>query len=235
LPKKGGDYAQAKWAFEQSLPLFQELGHEYLIGSIHCDLEDIIFAMKDYPLAAFHYQQSLRILANIGGFSYYVLPTLIHLSQLWRSLQHKAKVVELLTLVAEEVRTLPIDREHAQQMLLQLASEMPHADFADAEMRGRSLKLSEAVQEQMRALDRLIQIPTPTTDPSTSPATDLLTARELEILRLVADGFTNGEIAEQLVLAPSTIKWYVNQIFSKLDAASRTQAVAHGRTLGLLS
>ena len=64
---------------------------------------------------------------------------------------------------------------------------------------------------------------------------DSLSTREMEILRLMADGFSNGEIAEQLVLAKSTIKWYVRQIFSKLDVTSRTQAVARARTLGLLS
>ncbi|MEO8394105.1 MAG: LuxR C-terminal-related transcriptional regulator [Chloroflexota bacterium] len=235
IAQKWGDYAQAKWAFEQSLTLFQELGHKFLIGSIHCDLGNITFAMNDYSLAAFHYQQSLRILADIGGFSYYVLPTLIDLSQMWRSLEDKAKAVELLTLVAQETRALPIHREQSQHMLLQLASEIPPTAFCDAETRGRSLNLSEAVQEQMGALDRLIQMPIPTTHPSASPSADLLTARELEILRLIAEGLSNGEIAERLFIGVGTVKKHITHFYDKLDAKNRTQAVARARERQLLT
>jgi ATP/maltotriose-dependent transcriptional regulator MalT len=63
----------------------------------------------------------------------------------------------------------------------------------------------------------------------------LLTERELEILRLVAVGMSNKEIAEELVLAVNTVKWYISEIMSKLHVANRTQAVAHARTLGWLS
>lgn len=68
----------------------------------------------------------------------------------------------------------------------------------------------------------------------TSPLAEPLSARELEVLRLIAEGLSNGEIAERLALAKSTIKWYINEIFSKLDATSRTEAVDHARILGLL-
>ena len=60
------------------------------------------------------------------------------------------------------------------------------------------------------------------------------TARETEILRLVAEGLSNCEIAETLVLSLNTVKWYNNQIYSKLGVASRVQALARARQLGLL-
>ena len=59
-------------------------------------------------------------------------------------------------------------------------------------------------------------------------------ARELDVLRLVAAGFSNREIAQTLVLAPSTVKWYLHQILDKLGVANRTQAGFHARELGLL-
>jgi DNA-binding NarL/FixJ family response regulator len=62
-----------------------------------------------------------------------------------------------------------------------------------------------------------------------------LNAREMEILHLLAAGYSNQEIATTLVVASSTIKWYLKQIYSKLDVHSRTQAVARARQLGLLS
>jgi LuxR family maltose regulon positive regulatory protein len=61
-----------------------------------------------------------------------------------------------------------------------------------------------------------------------------LTERELEVLRLVAAGLSNREIAQELVVAVSTVKSHINHLYGKLDAKSRTQAVARARELGLL-
>ncbi len=65
-------------------------------------------------------------------------------------------------------------------------------------------------------------------------STNSLTERELEILRLVADGLSNRQIAEQLIFSVGTVKWYVNQIYSKLHVGSRTQAIARAREVGIL-
>jgi len=55
---------------------------------------------------------------------------------------------------------------------------------------------------------------------------ELLTARQLEILALIADGYRNPEIAARLVLSETTIKWHVRQILSKLRVANRAEAAA---------
>ncbi len=62
-----------------------------------------------------------------------------------------------------------------------------------------------------------------------------LSARELEILRLIADGLTNQEIADRLVLSLPTIKWHTGNLYGKLGVNSRTQAVAKARELSLLT
>jgi LuxR family maltose regulon positive regulatory protein len=61
-----------------------------------------------------------------------------------------------------------------------------------------------------------------------------LSERELEVLRLVAAGLSNREVAERLVVAVSTVKTHVNNIYRKLDVSTRTQAVARARELNLL-
>jgi LuxR family maltose regulon positive regulatory protein len=64
---------------------------------------------------------------------------------------------------------------------------------------------------------------------------DPLSERELEVLRLIAQGLTNREIASRLFLAQSTVKVHTRNIYGKLDVHSRTQAVACAQELGLLS
>jgi len=60
-----------------------------------------------------------------------------------------------------------------------------------------------------------------------------LTPRENEILELVAKGLTNGAIAEKLVLSPKTIRNHVSNIFSKLQVATRSEAIIKARDAGL--
>lgn len=61
-----------------------------------------------------------------------------------------------------------------------------------------------------------------------------ITARELEVLTLVARGLSNREIATQLFVSENTVKTHCSRAFDKLGAARRTQAVQRGKELGLL-
>lgn len=63
---------------------------------------------------------------------------------------------------------------------------------------------------------------------------DALSERELDVLRLIAAGLSTQAIAQQLVVAPSTIQTHLKHLYSKLDVHSRTQAVARARALRLL-
>ncbi len=62
-----------------------------------------------------------------------------------------------------------------------------------------------------------------------------LSEREIEVLQLIADGHTNPEIAARLFLSLNTVKVHTRNIYSKLDAHTRTQAVARARDLSILS
>ncbi|HEX9441681.1 MAG TPA: LuxR C-terminal-related transcriptional regulator, partial [Roseiflexaceae bacterium] len=61
-----------------------------------------------------------------------------------------------------------------------------------------------------------------------------LSEREREVLRLIAEGKSNTEIAQELVIGVSTVKTHINHIFSKLNATSRILAVARARELALI-
>jgi len=66
------------------------------------------------------------------------------------------------------------------------------------------------------------------------PASTTLTARESEILKLVADGRTNGEIGKQLFISTKTVSVHVSNILAKLGASGRTEAAAIARRTGLV-
>jgi LuxR family maltose regulon positive regulatory protein len=66
------------------------------------------------------------------------------------------------------------------------------------------------------------------------PLIEPLSKRELEILQLIADGLSNREIAQKLVLSLPTVKWHSSNIYGKLGVKNRTTAVAKARELGIL-
>ncbi len=68
----------------------------------------------------------------------------------------------------------------------------------------------------------------------TNISSSKLTVKELVILKLVARGMSDHEIADQLFLSLNTIKWYNRKIFAKLGVCSRTQAVARGHDLHII-
>ncbi len=72
------------------------------------------------------------------------------------------------------------------------------------------------------------------TSPAMESLIEPLSERELQVLRLIVAGLSNSEIAQELVIAVSTVKSHVNHIYGKLGVKSRTQAVARAQALGLL-
>jgi DNA-binding CsgD family transcriptional regulator len=66
-------------------------------------------------------------------------------------------------------------------------------------------------------------------------STPELTQREREVLRLLADGFSNEEIGRQLFISPETVRTHIRKAMSRLGAETRTQAVAKALRLSLIA
>jgi len=83
-----------------------------------------------------------------------------------------------------------------------------------------------------------VEIHVPTSEPFVLNQVKLqqfgITARELEILQLIAGGLSNREIAEKLFVSENTVKTHSSRVFEKLSAKRRTQAVQIGKDLGLI-
>ena len=76
--------------------------------------------------------------------------------------------------------------------------------------------------------------PTPIATPRGPAELESLTAREREVLLLMARGLSNSELAERLVVSEATVKTHVARIFGKLDVRDRAQAVVHAYEMGIV-
>ncbi len=101
-----------------------------------------------------------------------------------------------------------------------------------------------AIQKLLAAFGRIpsqgagkstpIPVPTSQSAPAYPVFSEPLSKREIEVLELIAEGYSNDEIGKKLYIAYSTVKRHINNIFGKLGVKSRTQAVQTGRNTGLL-
>jgi two-component system, NarL family, response regulator LiaR len=102
----------------------------------------------------------------------------------------------------------------------------------------RLTRRRETIRETVVVREVLVPAETPALEPfapnKAQQQTLGITARELEILTLIARGFSNREIATQLFVSENTVKTHCARAFDKLGAARRTQAVQRGKELGLL-
>jgi DNA-binding NarL/FixJ family response regulator len=105
--------------------------------------------------------------------------------------------------------------EEIEQAILAVAAGRTHLDPVVQQ------RLLEAVQSPASA--------------ATEPAKqqDELTARESEVLKLIASGLSNAEIAESLVVSNATVKTHINRIFAKIGARDRAQAVRYAYERGI--
>jgi DNA-binding CsgD family transcriptional regulator len=122
----------------------------------------------------------------------------------------------------------PIERPDYERAVAAARSHLGQRAFAAAWEEGRSMTL-EQVLAGLKALS--ISIPSepvsapPDTERVTYPAG--LTAREVEVLRLVAQGLTDVQVAEQLVISPRTVNTHLTSIYAKIQVSSRSAATAY--------
>jgi DNA-binding NarL/FixJ family response regulator len=113
------------------------------------------------------------------------------------------------------------------------------ATAADIQRAIRTVCAGEALLDpsvQRRLIERTLGVAAaPSPPPSVSAYPDGLTQREAEVLREIAAGHTNREIAERLVISEATVKTHVNNIFSKANLRDRAQAVVYAVNHGLFT
>jgi len=142
-----------------------------------------------------------------------------------KRLSPRSQVV-VLTSSAEDEHIFPALRAGALSYLLKDIRPRELAESMRKAARGESV-LHSRVAARMIAEVRKAKRQTP-------PAFTDLTSRELDVLQLLADGQSNAEIAERLVLSEKTVRGYVSNILAKLQLADRTQVAVLAWKLGLM-
>ncbi|HEY42970.1 MAG TPA: response regulator transcription factor [Anaerolineae bacterium] len=130
----------------------------------------------------------------------------------------------VLTSFSEDDMVFPAIRSGALGYLLKNASPLALISAIRNVHRGEPSMSPDIATKLMRELQRSSDLP-PTEEP--------LTEREVEVLRLVAKGRSNQEIAEALVIGEGTVRTHVSSILSKLHLANRTQAALYALREGL--
>lgn len=118
----------------------------------------------------------------------------------------------------------PAQHKAYEQHLSTAQAVLPEATFAQARQAGQAMTMEQAIE--------LAFVSSKTATP---PRARLggLTSRQLEVVTLIAQGKTNGEIAEELVLSKRTVEKHIANILAQLDVTNRAEVVRWGMEQGL--
>lgn len=131
----------------------------------------------------------------------------------------------VITSFAEDEKVFPAIKAGAQGYLLKDSSPQELVQAIRDVSRGESSLDPAIARKLLRELHR----PTPST-----PTGEVLTEREVEVVKLLAQGLSNGEIAERLIITERTVRSHVGSILAKLHVANRTQAALYAVQQGLI-
>jgi predicted ATPase/DNA-binding CsgD family transcriptional regulator len=234
-----GNHQAAGELFQRSLGIYREINDRGGLAASLNGLGATARALGDLSVAGEYFREALQVAADMQ-FTSLVLVVLTGIGELLLDAGQTEKATELLSFALHQPASDQETRDRAQACLAR-ATASPAPDLLAAAVgRGqvRDLKslttqlLAELTEKEFQVVPSgLVNSPSPG---SGQPLIEPLTERELEVLHLIATGLTNQQIADRLVVAVGTVKYYTAQIYGKLGVHSRTQAVAQARELALL-
>jgi DNA-binding CsgD family transcriptional regulator len=230
-----GDLERAAQLYNQCLELCAAASDAWGTGFARFHLGHVAYARGDFALARTHFAASLHVFRSLRS----AWGSVDALDGLVMVLPHsQPEVAARLSGATDTMRDavghppLPADRTVYVQHLNTVRSALGDAAFRSAWSSGAALSLGAAVVEALRVVDEQA-----TGRGAVVPGLRLapaLSGREREVLHLIAQGRSNRQIAECLVIAEPTAKFHVTSILNKLGANNRAQAVARAAQFGIL-
>ena len=240
---EAGSVAEAATLEEEALEQFAKAGDLRAAGGVHGSLAVISGQINDLARGVQHVRAELQIaldlqdrwLLRIGARA--VLTLTGGRADPARQAQLLG-AVERQTAQPDSAGMGAYERWTADRGMSKLSQQLGQGDWDLAFRAGRTLRFEEVAALALTLIDEVAQSPLqPGIEAANNTARSAalpLTARELEVLRLVAAGLSSKLIARELVIAPSTVNYHLATIFNKLAVDTRAQAVAVATQRGLL-
>jgi len=222
-----GETTTARLLIEQSHTLWQEVENQGMLAWTLSLLGKVLAAGGDHTAARTAYEESLlRGLAVVE-----IAPTLEGLAVVAAAQGETTWAVRLLAAAAALRDSLgaplpPVYGADYERCVAAARAQLGEQAFAVMWAEGRGMTWKQAL-----AARGLVTIPreTPPTPPAKSPPTSPfgLTVREVEVLRLLAQGLTDAQIAAQLIISPRTVNTHLKAIYGKIQVSSRSAATRY--------
>jgi predicted ATPase/DNA-binding CsgD family transcriptional regulator len=227
-----GNYAAELPSMEEGLAIMRELGDRRNVARPLLVLGGAAFVQDDYAKARSFYEEALAIVRESGEKWYIAacLEGLAGVAAAQGQLEWASHLLGAAAVLHEALGvSIPLSNRAYERTVDSTRAQLGEEGFAAAWAEGREMTLKQVLAEQGRATPPTVPtIPQPTgtaTLPPTSP--DELTPREVEVLRLLAAGLSNAQMAEQLIISPRTVHAHVRSIYSKLGITSRSAATRY--------
>jgi DNA-binding CsgD family transcriptional regulator len=224
---RGLDADLARRSYQASLEGFRRLGNDW--GRALC-----LNGLAVIEQRAGHLEDAYRM----GCQS---LDICCQLGDTWREVFVRQILIEIgqdLGAFDDARQHLKANLDHFARMGAAAARDDCLERLARLEERARAAAPDDASDSQLQGTAAAVHVPAFATARQPALADRLvepLSARELEVLDLLAEGLTNREIAKQLYVSPNTVRVHTFHIYGKLGVNNRTQAATRARELGLLS
>jgi DNA-binding CsgD family transcriptional regulator len=226
--------ASARSLAEQALTLFKEMKQQHGTALSLYVLAEVATVGGDYARSQALYEQGVGV-ARESGDKGMITSGLEGLAAAVAAQGNHAWAAHLWG-TAEALREAigtplpPVERVPYNRVIAAARTQLGEQAFAAAWAEGRTLS-----PEQALATPAWVALPAPTMqEPSSSPTPaspppypDGLTAREIEVLRVVAQGLTNEQVAGRLVISPRTVDTHLTSIYSKIGVSSRVAATRY--------
>jgi predicted ATPase/class 3 adenylate cyclase/DNA-binding CsgD family transcriptional regulator len=242
LARQNGDYQQAQTSYKASLRAYQELNDQEGMAVAQATLGYVALHQDDAVQAAACFRESLSLSRNLEDRGQIGLGVLgfAGVALLRGQAIHAVRLLGAAKRLLD-TSTSPIDlpdRVEHDWVKNALQVQLDEATFATMWAEGQALPLEQVIDEALTAptepkplkgVQRTSHSPA-----STLPYPSGLTEREVDILRLVAQGLTDAQVAERLIISPRTVQGHLRSIYGKLDVTSRTAASRFAIKHGLL-
>ena len=240
LAFRQGDISIARSQIEKSILLYKEIGQRRALAESQAILAQIALSQGERTEARVLYDESREIARELNHMWLIAVclegraglaaeeGQLVWAVQLWGAADALRETIRV---------PIPlIERAEYERSITTARTRLGEQDFAVAWEAGRGMTPEQAITSKGNAVIASLAAPATTSSsayppPSTHPAG--LTAREVEVLRLVARGLTSGEIALELKISEKTVAHHLTHIFNKTNSENRAAAAAFAIRHGL--